>query len=107
MLTYWNLLIPFRRRAGRRPPKPEPGLPRFAFQSWPRHAHAGELGFRDFSSLFLVRENRRQPGNPACCIFTHCGVRLRVTRTWENTPATSPTEGEIGQLAYYLYGVCS
>jgi len=33
-----------------------------------RHAHAGELGFRDFSSLFLVKENRRQLGNSACCI---------------------------------------
>jgi len=31
-------------------------------------ANAGELGFRDFSSLFLVKENRRQLGNPACCI---------------------------------------
>ena len=29
------------------------------------NAHAGELGFRDFSSLFLAKENRRQPGNPA------------------------------------------
>jgi hypothetical protein len=32
------------------------------------HAHAGELGFRDFSSLFLVKENRGQLGNSACCI---------------------------------------
>src|SRR5260370_6919198 len=38
------------------------------FQSWLRHAHAEELGFRDFSSLFLVKENRRQLGNSACCI---------------------------------------
>ncbi len=29
---------------------------------------AEELGFRDFSSLFLVKENRRQLGNSACCI---------------------------------------
>ena len=32
------------------------------------HAHAEELGFRDFTSLFLVKENRRQLGNSACCI---------------------------------------
>ena len=32
------------------------------------NAHAEELGFRDFSSLFLVKENRRQLGNSACCI---------------------------------------
>jgi hypothetical protein len=32
------------------------------------HAYAGELGFRDFSSLSLVKENRRHLGNPACCI---------------------------------------
>ena len=44
------------------------GLLRFPFQSWQRHAHAEELGFRDFSSLFLVKENRRQLGNSACCI---------------------------------------
>jgi hypothetical protein len=30
--------------------------------------HTEELGFRDFSSLFLVKENRRQLGNSACCI---------------------------------------
>ena len=28
----------------------------------------GELDFRDFSSLSLVKENRRHLGNPACCI---------------------------------------
>jgi hypothetical protein len=33
-----------------------------------RFAHAGELGFRDFPGLSLVKENRRQLGNPACCI---------------------------------------
>ena len=38
------------------------------FQSWQRHARAEELGFRDFSSLFLVKESRRQLGNSACCI---------------------------------------
>jgi hypothetical protein len=27
-----------------------------------------ELGFRDFSSLFLVKENRKQLGHSACCI---------------------------------------
>ena len=32
------------------------------------NAHAEELGFRDFSSLFLVKENRRQLGNSACRI---------------------------------------
>jgi len=52
------------------------GLPRFSFQSWQRHAHAGELGFRDFSSLFLVKENRRQLGNSACCIS-----RIKVSLT--------------------------
>ena len=31
------------------------------------NAHAEELVFRDFSS-FLVKENRRQLGNSACCI---------------------------------------
>jgi hypothetical protein len=36
--------------------------------SWQRHAHAEELGFRDFSSSFLAKENRRQLGNSACCI---------------------------------------
>src|SRR4051812_10870386 len=46
----------------------EKALPRFPFQSWQRHAHVEELGFRDFSSLFLVKENRRQLGNSACCI---------------------------------------
>jgi hypothetical protein len=30
--------------------------------------HTEELGFRDFSSLFLVKENRRQLGNSECCI---------------------------------------
>src|SRR6185369_7265930 len=44
-------------------------LPRFLFQSWQRHARAEELGFRDFSSLFLVKENRRQLGNSACCMY--------------------------------------
>jgi hypothetical protein len=57
------------------------GLQGFAtvcsFQSWQRHAHAEELGFRDFSSLFPVKENRRQLGNSACCIsFTK--VRLTI-----------------------------
>ena len=33
-----------------------------------KHAHAGELGFRDFPSLSLVKENRRHLGNPACGI---------------------------------------
>ena len=32
------------------------------------HDGKTELGFRDFSSLFLVKENRRQLGNSACCI---------------------------------------
>jgi len=54
-------------------------LPRFLFQSWQRHAHAEELGFRDFSSLFLVKENRRQLGNSACCIsFIEVGLTSRV-----------------------------
>jgi hypothetical protein len=30
--------------------------------------HTKELGFRDFSSLFLVKENYTQPGNSKCCI---------------------------------------
>ena len=42
-------------------------LPRCSSQSWQRHAHAEALGFRDFSSLLPVKENRRQPGNSACC----------------------------------------
>src|SRR5690348_10903773 len=55
------------------------GLPRFRFQSWQRHAHAEELGFRDFSSLFLVKENRRQLGNSACCIsFIKVSLTSRV-----------------------------
>jgi hypothetical protein len=33
-----------------------------------RDARAGALGFRDFSSLSPAKENRRQQGNPACCI---------------------------------------
>jgi hypothetical protein len=33
------------------------------------NGHAEELGFRDFSSLFLVKENRRQLGNSACAFF--------------------------------------
>jgi hypothetical protein len=36
-----------------------------------RHAHAGALGFRDFSSLSLAEENRRQLGNSACSIANH------------------------------------
>src|SRR6267378_1165711 len=60
-------------------------LPRFPFQSWQRRAHAGELGFRDFSSLFLVKENRRQLGNPACCIFYRLTTAdsLKSGREWE------------------------
>jgi hypothetical protein len=49
------------------------------FHSWQRHAHAEELGFRDFSSLFLVKENRRQLGNSACCIsFMKVSLTSRV-----------------------------
>jgi hypothetical protein len=44
-----------------------PKLLTAGFGQGSRRAHAGELGFRDFSSLSLVRENRRQLGNPACC----------------------------------------
>jgi len=44
---------------------------------WPRHAHAGELGLRDFSSLFLMKENRRQLGNPARCILKRSKTRDR------------------------------
>ena len=40
---------------------------------WQRRAHAEELGFHDFSSLFLVKENRRQLGNSACCISFNKG----------------------------------
>ena len=54
------------------------GLPRFPFRSWQIHAHAEELGFRDFSSLFLVKENRRQPGNSACCTFLEVSLTSRV-----------------------------
>src|SRR5215471_4926422 len=54
-------------------------LPRFPFQWWQRHVHAEELGFRDFSSLFLVEENRRQLGNSACCIsFMKVSLTSRV-----------------------------
>ena len=43
------------------------------------NAHAEELGFRDFSSLFLVKENRRQLGNSACCIsFIKVSLTSRV-----------------------------
>ena len=54
-------------------------LPRFLFQPRQRHARARELGFRDFSSLFLVKENRRQLGNSACCIsLTRVTLTSRV-----------------------------
>jgi len=46
----------------------------------PRHAHAGELGFRDFSSLFPLKENRRQSGNPACRIFKLINNLARYNR---------------------------
>src|SRR6516165_5975217 len=73
-----SLLSQFRERAKPHPPNFE-GLPRFPFQSWQRHAHAEELGFRDFSSLFLAKENRRQLGNSACCIScTKASLTSRV-----------------------------
>jgi hypothetical protein len=38
-----------------------------------------QLGFRDFSSLFLVKENRGQLGNSACCIsFIKVSLTSRV-----------------------------
>ena len=52
------------------------GLPRLLFRSRRRRAHAGELGFRDFSSLFLVKENRRQLGNSA---RSTCLVKVGLT----------------------------
>src|SRR5467141_2057699 len=58
----------FRKRSKLHPPNFGKGCHGFYFQSWLRHAHAEELGFRDFSSFFLVKENRRQLGNSACCI---------------------------------------
>jgi hypothetical protein len=40
---------------------------------------AEELVCRDFSNLFLVKENRRQPENSACCIsFTRVSLTSRV-----------------------------
>src|SRR5262245_40335235 len=46
------------------------GTARFAIGLELRNRLAGELGFRDFSSLFPVKENRRKLGNFACCIST-------------------------------------
>jgi hypothetical protein len=42
---------------------------------------AEELGFRDFSSLFLVKENRRQLGNSACCI-SFIAVSSSIASFW-------------------------
>jgi hypothetical protein len=42
---------------------------------------AEELGFRDFSSLLLVKENRRQLGNSACCI-SFITVSSRIAGLW-------------------------
>jgi hypothetical protein len=54
-------------------------LTRFPSQSWQRYAHAEELGFRDFSSLFPVEENRRQLGNSSCRIsFMKVSLTSRV-----------------------------
>src|SRR5262245_4789731 len=69
----------------------------FPFRSWQRHAHAEELGFRDFSSLLPVKENRRQLGNSACCIsFIEVSLTSRVfamderkTRSISTTTRTS------------------
>jgi hypothetical protein len=35
-----------------------PKAPTAGFEQGQMHAYAGELGFRDFSSLSLVKENR-------------------------------------------------
>jgi hypothetical protein len=52
------------------------------------NGHAEELGFRDFSSLFLVKENRRQLGNSACAFFAKVSLTSRVF-AWTN-------EGKVG-----------
>src|SRR5258708_7789772 len=77
------------------------GVATVSFQSWQRHAHAEELGFRDFSSLFLVKENRRQLGNSACCIsFIKVSLTSRVFAMDERSE--SGVQCEILNLAIEL-----